>query len=605
MTLDLIKLNSLENHEVKANLLQEWMDEEHGLDEILKFLLDQIFIVNASSGWTAYCINLLTVGIQKKYFQDSPLNSAEFLEILGKTSYFSQRRHLWQFQRSRITFPDPIMEDYFNIMKLDVNGPEKIFLKKLYDELTEDSNLHNTPANQQEIDSFEKYLLLERDKKLAWLLKVSSGKINLPDFVTSILKLEEDPYVLTNLARYFPELIKAELSLSQDKILELFRPFASIPNPKVRESLLDGLSAIFLSGTHNPDFMELMVDLITDSDPQVKIKVLKIIKHFPKSDLIPLLSSAIQDCKFHEELKAFFWILDELGLRNDLTSDINDVTAKLDRCRGLMATQGPEELFNQSDDKPNPMEESSTAQGKELENNDNEESSSQWDFDWKKAENQNLAPVVQNSSRWKIIGFTSLLALVGGYTAVEFLAVKNTKPAETKAIEVAWDIQVQKTLEREQLYLDGIRFLNKNEFKNALSSLTSAAELNHLDSLLKIAWMYEEGIGTEISYPQCKYWLLRAVELGSKDAEVQLGEVYLKEEETQAENSTKAFQIFKKFAEMGHPRAQNNLAMMLLAGKGVARDPSLARKWLELAANGGYHPAALNLQELDKASKTY
>lgn len=59
----------------------------------------------------------------------------------------------------------------------------------------------------------------------------------------------------------------------------------------------------------------------------------------------------------------------------------------------------------------------------------------------------------------------------------------------------------------------------------------------------------------------------------------------------------KAFSIFQSLAEQGHVRAQNNLSLMYLNGRGVPENQTEAVKWLTLAAQQGYSHSQYNLAQ--------
>lgn len=57
----------------------------------------------------------------------------------------------------------------------------------------------------------------------------------------------------------------------------------------------------------------------------------------------------------------------------------------------------------------------------------------------------------------------------------------------------------------------------------------------------------------------------------------------------------------KERAEAGSASTQYDLALRYIEGKGVEKDPKLAKKWLEKSAASGNEKAKLKLAELDKA----
>jgi hypothetical protein len=56
-----------------------------------------------------------------------------------------------------------------------------------------------------------------------------------------------------------------------------------------------------------------------------------------------------------------------------------------------------------------------------------------------------------------------------------------------------------------------------------------------------------------------------------------------------------AVKWFRKYAEQGHPMAQNDLGVMYLKGKGVTQDYKAAVKWFRKSAEQGHADAQNNL----------
>lgn len=80
--------------------------------------------------------------------------------------------------------------------------------------------------------------------------------------------------------------------------------------------------------------------------------------------------------------------------------------------------------------------------------------------------------------------------------------------------------------------------------------------------------------------------LLRAKQLGSLEAEVQLGVLY-HEGLIVKQDHKKAFKHFRYAANKGHPTAQYWLAVCYLHGKGIKYNDELAVKWMKTAADQG------------------
>ena len=105
----------------------------------------------------------------------------------------------------------------------------------------------------------------------------------------------------------------------------------------------------------------------------------------------------------------------------------------------------------------------------------------------------------------------------------------------------------------------------------------------------------------ERSYPDAVYWLsrlhpigterdavlLRAGELGSLEAQRDLGALFAKGDWTGPRDSARAAEWYRRAAERGHPDAQYNLGFMFLLGEGVQTDPDEGLRWLRRSAEQG------------------
>ena len=78
------------------------------------------------------------------------------------------------------------------------------------------------------------------------------------------------------------------------------------------------------------------------------------------------------------------------------------------------------------------------------------------------------------------------------------------------------------------------------------------------------------------------------------EALLQIGRAYL-EGNIIAKDDTKAAECFRKAADLGNWKAQNNVGLMYARGQGVEKDPALALKYLRQAATQGNMNAQENL----------
>jgi uncharacterized protein len=121
--------------------------------------------------------------------------------------------------------------------------------------------------------------------------------------------------------------------------------------------------------------------------------------------------------------------------------------------------------------------------------------------------------------------------------------------------------------------------------------LRTAAKGGHPDAVYWLGHLYPEGDERDAL-------LLRAGELGSLDAQRDLGALYATGEWTGPKDPVQAVQWYRRAAERGHRDAQYNLGFMYLLGEGVQGDHEEGLRWLRLAADQGEGPAMRLLADL-------
>jgi TPR repeat protein len=78
--------------------------------------------------------------------------------------------------------------------------------------------------------------------------------------------------------------------------------------------------------------------------------------------------------------------------------------------------------------------------------------------------------------------------------------------------------------------------------------------------------------------------LLKAGELGSLEAQRDLGALYATGDWTGPRDAVRAAEWYRRAAERGHLDAQYNLGFMYLLGEGVQADPNEGLRWLRRSA---------------------
>ena len=152
--------------------------------------------------------------------------------------------------------------------------------------------------------------------------------------------------------------------------------------------------------------------------------------------------------------------------------------------------------------------------------------------------------------------------------------------------------------------------MTQNIFK---ATVRVMATLGDADEQIRLAWMYEHGLGVEKNYGQALMWYRRAAEQGHSHAQNNLASMYANGRGVErnypqaAAWSRKAAALdqvwlelmyvtwYRKAAEEGLANAQNNLAWMYVNGRGVERNYGQAIEWIRKAAEQGLARAQNNL----------
>jgi TPR repeat protein len=92
--------------------------------------------------------------------------------------------------------------------------------------------------------------------------------------------------------------------------------------------------------------------------------------------------------------------------------------------------------------------------------------------------------------------------------------------------------------------------------------------------------------------------LLKAGELGSLEAQRDLGALFATGNWTGPRDSVRAVEWYRHAAERGHADAQYNLGFMYLLGEGVQADPDEGLRWLRTSAEQGDEQSVRLLADL-------
>ncbi len=117
--------------------------------------------------------------------------------------------------------------------------------------------------------------------------------------------------------------------------------------------------------------------------------------------------------------------------------------------------------------------------------------------------------------------------------------------------------------------------------------LEKSAALGNTNALLALAIMYRfDPDNTEAMPPLALEYYQKAVDAGSTEAMVQLGDYYTYEDETD-ESDQMAMRYYQKAEQLGSTDAMNGIGTLYYLGKGVDTDQEEARRWYQKAIDLG------------------
>jgi uncharacterized protein len=131
----------------------------------------------------------------------------------------------------------------------------------------------------------------------------------------------------------------------------------------------------------------------------------------------------------------------------------------------------------------------------------------------------------------------------------------------------------------------------------AFACFLCAAQSGDAEARNMLGRCYENGWGTQQSFPHAAHWYGLAARDGLAWAQYNLGHLLL-DGNGVARDRDAAFLWYMRAAEQGHERAMNLVARCFEEGWGTARDAGAAREWFRKSAEAGYFRGAYNYATL-------
>jgi uncharacterized protein YwqG len=150
----------------------------------------------------------------------------------------------------------------------------------------------------------------------------------------------------------------------------------------------------------------------------------------------------------------------------------------------------------------------------------------------------------------------------------------------------------------ENIYNEGCMAYKVEDYKSALECFTKAAELGHVDAIIRLgnAYSYDSNL-CEVDIEKAMAWYEKAVELGNVSAIETLACCYINKDKD------KAFELFVKAAELGSISAIEYLALDYEMGYSQERSLEKAKEYYQKAIDLGSTNAKRRLRKILKPKK--
>ncbi|KPJ91409.1 MAG: hypothetical protein AMJ53_11760, partial [Gammaproteobacteria bacterium SG8_11] len=169
----------------------------------------------------------------------------------------------------------------------------------------------------------------------------------------------------------------------------------------------------------------------------------------------------------------------------------------------------------------------------------------------------------------------------------------DPQAAENRQAE-QWLIKAARNQHLEAQYFLGSLYESQGEVDKAAKWLDQAVEQNHESALDLLFLLYLDKRLSSVDKNKAIRWLEKASRKGYIEAQYQLGEYFLQNEDTVA----KAYEWIYKAATKSHIQAQYRLGLMYQEGIGVNKHYTKSAGWLRRAAESGQVDAQFRLGEM-------
>lgn len=193
---------------------------------------------------------------------------------------------------------------------------------------------------------------------------------------------------------------------------------------------------------------------------------------------------------------------------------------------------------------------------------------------------KNIASAVELYKEASELGYMKASLRLGNY--YQYLEKPNYRDAikyyKTAANQADKDEQLRISIHLARLYRQIAEEQGKEE--KVFQWTKKAAELGDVNSQLKTAESYLNGIGTDLNYKEAIRWYKKASDNGENTAMTMIGYIYANGLGVEIDYK-QAVTWYKYAAERGNHEAAWSLGNMYSTGNGVERDDAEAQKWFD------------------------
>lgn len=141
------------------------------------------------------------------------------------------------------------------------------------------------------------------------------------------------------------------------------------------------------------------------------------------------------------------------------------------------------------------------------------------------------------------------------------------------------------------------------DYREALRWYQAAADAGHVQAMVRIGRMHEEGLDLDRSIARAMTWYRKAAELGSTQAMIRLGMIAAEGADGERQDFKAAIGWFRKAADQGDGAAMLNLARIYDNGFSVEKDPTAAARYILEAIKVGAYAAFDQAGKLSEAAR--